>query len=170
MPDFKLGDDEIADLVAYVNSLTPGHTVAADLEKEHPGATTGGMAGMSMGGMSMGAAPPVHSPDQAPANAGTRGYFPGVEAGNPANGAALFGANCASCHGAAGVGGDSPSLAGLAKVDTPSYFAWQIKDPAPPMPRLTLTDKQIADLAAYLELLGTQSAPVGAALQPGPFR
>ena len=30
MPDFQLSDDEIADLVAYVDSLTPGHTVLAD--------------------------------------------------------------------------------------------------------------------------------------------
>jgi mono/diheme cytochrome c family protein len=167
MPDFKLGDDEIADLVAYVNSLTPGHTVAADLEKEHPSGMAGGMTAMSMGGMSMGSAPPVRAPDQAPANAGSHGYFPGVESGNPANGAALFGANCASCHGVAGVGARGPQLAGLAKLDSPSFFAWQIKDPAPPMPRLTLTDKQIADLAAYLEVLGTQSAPVGDVLQPG---
>ena len=65
------------------------------------------------------------------------------------------------------MGGTGPQLAGLAKIDTPSYFAWQIKDPAPPMPRLTLTDKQITDLAAYLEVVGTQRAPVGAALQPG---
>jgi mono/diheme cytochrome c family protein len=121
-----------------------------------------------MAGMSMAVAPPARAPDQAPANAGTRGYFAGVEAGNPANGAALFGANCASCHGAGAVGGDSPRLMGLAKIDSPSFFAWQIKDPPPPMPRVALSDKQIADLAAYLELLDTHSAPLGAALQPGP--
>ncbi|HEY5095387.1 MAG TPA: cytochrome c [Candidatus Eremiobacteraceae bacterium] len=160
MPDFKLGDDEIADLVAYVDSLTPGHAVAADIAKEHP---AGGMAGMSMG-----MAPPMRQPDQTPVNAGTHGYFPGVEAGDPVSGAALFGANCASCHGAGGVGADSPRLQGLAKTDSPSYFAWQIKAPAPPMPRIKLSDKQIADLAAYLEVLDTQSAPVGAALQPHP--
>lgn len=163
MPDFKLNDDEIADLVAYVDSLTPGHTVAVDLDKEHPGNGMGGMAGMSMG-----VAPPVRPPDQTPVNAGTRGYFPGVESGDPVSGAALFGANCASCHGAGGVGGVGPRLAGLAGLDSPSFFAWQIKDPAPPMPRLTLSDKQIADLAAYLEVIDTHSAPIGAALQPGP--
>src|SRR4029077_10017744 len=44
MPDFKLADDEIANLVAYVDSLSPGHTVAADIAKEHPATGMGGMA------------------------------------------------------------------------------------------------------------------------------
>jgi mono/diheme cytochrome c family protein len=166
MPDFKLADDEIADLVAYVVSLTPGHTVAADLGKEHPPVGMAGMAGMS--GMSMAAAPPVYPTDQAPLSSGTRGYFPGVENGDPRTGASLFNANCASCHGAAGVGAGAPQLTSLAKVESLSFFAWQIKGHSPPMPRLTLTDKQIADLAAYLEVLGTRSAPAGAPLQSGP--
>lgn len=160
MPDFKLGDDEIADLVAYADSLTTGHTVAADLVKEHPP--------KAMAGMSMGAPPPAIPIDQAPVNSGTHGYFPGVESGDPIRGAALFGANCTSCHGAAGAGGDSPRLVGLAKVDSPSFLAWQIKDPKAPMPRLKLSDKQIADLAAYLQVLGADIAPSGAPLQMRP--
>jgi mono/diheme cytochrome c family protein len=160
MPDFKLGDDEIADLVAYVDSLTPGHSVAADLTKEHPSKT--------MAGMSMAAAPAMAPVDQAPVHSDAHGYFPAVETGDPARGAALFAANCASCHGTAGVGGDSPRLVGLAKVDSPSFLAWRIKDPTPPMPRLKLTDKQIADLAAYLQVLGSGIAPPGAPLQMRP--
>jgi mono/diheme cytochrome c family protein len=164
MPDFKLSDDEIADLVAYVDSLTPGHTVAADIEKEYP---SGGMAG-GMAGMPMNAPPPVYSIDQAPVNSGTHGYFPGVETGNATSGAALFSANCTSCHGAGGAGGKASALVGLAKVDSPSYFAWQIKDHSPSLQPLTLSDKKIADLAAYLELLGTHVAPAGAPLQTHP--
>jgi mono/diheme cytochrome c family protein len=160
MPDFKLSDDEIADLVAYVNSLTRGHTVVADLNKEHPG--------MAMSGMSMAVAPPPRSPDQAPVNLGAHGYFAGVESGDPAHGATLFSTNCASCHGVGGAGGDSPRLIGLAKVDSPSFFAWQIKDPPPPMPRLTLSDKQIADLAAYLETIDANVNQPGAPLQSRP--
>ena len=163
MPDFKLADNEIADLVAYVDSLTSGHTVAADIAKEHP---SGGMAGMA--GMSMAMPPPVRLVDQAPVNSGSLGYFSGIESGDQTNGAALFGANCASCHGARGAGGTGPQLDGLAKLDSPSYVAWRIKDHPQPMPRPTLTDRQIADLAAYLEVLDTTSAPAGAPLQPGP--
>ena len=165
MPDFKLEDSEIADLVAYVNSLTPGHNVAADLEREHPASS---MTGMSMGGMLMGMAmaPPARPPDQAPVNTGARGYFPGVERSDTVRGAALFSAACVACHGAAGAGGSGPQLVGLGKVDSPSYLAWKIKDHSPPLPHLALRDTQIADLAAYLETLDTRFAPAGAPLEP----
>jgi len=97
MPDFQLSDKDISDLVAFVDSLTPGHTVVADLDAEH---STSGMAGMSgMSGMSMAVAPPVYKLDQVPLDEDPHGHFPGIESGDPRAGATLFAANCASCHG-----------------------------------------------------------------------
>jgi mono/diheme cytochrome c family protein len=163
MPDFHLSDHDIADLVAYVDSLTPGHTVVADLDAEHPGSSMAGMSmsGGSMSGMSMAQAPAVYPPDQAAQDNGPHGLFPGVELGDPDVGAKLFSADCVSCHGAGGSGGFGPRLIGLADQVTPSFFAWRIKDPTSPMPKLPLTDAQIADLAAYLETLGASSGTVG---------
>jgi len=164
MPNFHLSDNEIADLVAYVDSLTPGHTVAADIDAEHPGPMMGmSMSGMS--GMAMAQAPPVYAPDQAPKDNGPHGLFPGLESGDPSIGAKLFSTNCASCHGAGGSGGFGPKLVGLADQVTPSFFAWRIKDPTAPMPKLPLTDAQIADLAAYLETLGASSGTLGSSTQ-----
>jgi len=163
MPDFHLSDKDIADLVAYVDSLTPGHTVAADLDAEHPTGSMAGMSmsGMSMSGMSMAQAPPVYPADQTAQDNGPHGLFPGVESGDPSVGAKLFSANCASCHGAGGTGAFGPKLIGLADQVTPSFFAWRIKEPIAPMPKLPLTNAQIADLAAYLETLGASSGTVG---------
>lgn len=164
MPDFKLSDDEIADLVAYVDSLTPGHSVAADIAREYPPAST---SGMKMGGMSMAVAPPQHPQDQISLRDSARGYFPGVERGAPAGGAILFAANCASCHGVkgAGVPGYGPKIGVLAQSTTPSYLAWQIKAHKPLTSGLSLSDKQIGDLVGYLETLDTEPAQVGAPLQ-----
>lgn len=117
------------------------------------------MGGMS--GMSMAQAPAVYPADQAPQDNGPHGLFPGVESGDPYVGAKLFSTNCASCHGAGGSGGFGPKLVGLADRVTPSFFAWRIKDPIAPMPKLPLTNAQIADLAAYLETLGADSDAVG---------
>jgi mono/diheme cytochrome c family protein len=155
MPDFKLDDTEIANLVAYVDSLTPGHTVMADVMRQHPNA----MAGMMP--ESMGMPPPTYAPDQAPVALGPHGFFAGIELGDPIAGAKLFAANCARCHGAGGSGGFGPKLIGLGDRYAPSFFAWRIKDPTPPMPKLRLSDRQIADLAAYIETMGTQRAAPG---------
>jgi len=166
MPDFKLSDAEIADLVAYVDSLTSGHSVMADIMKEYPGAMSGmNMNGSGMVAMAMGMAPPVYPPEQAPFENGPHGYFPGIEIGDSVSGASLFTVNCARCHGVGAAGGYGPRLVGLADHYSPSFFAWRIKDPISPMPKLELTNKQIADLAAYLETLDTQQATVGAPLQ-----
>ncbi len=163
MPDFHLSDPEIADLVAYVDSLTPGHTVTADLAAEHPSGSMQGMQGMT--GM-MAVAPPRYPVDQAPLDEGTHGHFPGIESGDPRAGAALFAARCESCHGVGGVGADSPRLIGLGNSVTPSFMAWRIKQPQPPMPKLALTDRQIADLAAYLETLGASAVGSGSGGTP----
>ncbi len=76
---------------------------------------------------------------------------------NVAHGKALYGANCASCHGATGTeGGVGPSLKGeKSKKDQAAVVAW-IKHPAPPMPKLypsPLSEKDVAAVAAYLETL-----------------
>jgi mono/diheme cytochrome c family protein len=80
-----------------------------------------------------------------------------ASAGDPAHGAAIFGANCASCHGANGVGGGiGPALKGeKVRKNTSAAIAW-IKNPQPPMPKLypsPLSDKDVADVAAYVESL-----------------
>ena len=160
MPDFRLSDAEIAALVAYVDALTPGHSVVTDLATEHTAMSGMNMSGMNMSGMHMSGSSASTAVMEKPLEEGSHGHFPGIEAGDPAAGDRLFTAQCASCHGAGGTGGDGPRLIGLANSVTPSYFAWRIKDPAPRMPKLALTDQQIADLAAYLETLGaTPVAP-----------
>jgi mono/diheme cytochrome c family protein len=78
-------------------------------------------------------------------------------AGDAAHGKKLFAANCASCHGAHGTeGGVGPSLKGeKTKKNQAAAVAW-IKNPAPPMPKLypsPLSEKDVSDLAAYVESL-----------------
>jgi mono/diheme cytochrome c family protein len=78
-------------------------------------------------------------------------------AGDPTKGEAIFGANCASCHGAQGSGGGiGPSLKGeRSRKDTAAAITW-IKNPQPPMPKLypsPLSEKDVADVAAYVESL-----------------
>jgi mono/diheme cytochrome c family protein len=77
--------------------------------------------------------------------------------GDAAHGKKLFGANCASCHGATGTeGGMGPSLKGeKSKKDQAAAVAW-IKNPQPPMPKLypsPLSEKDVSDIAAYVETL-----------------
>jgi mono/diheme cytochrome c family protein len=78
-------------------------------------------------------------------------------AGDAANGKKLFAANCASCHGATGTeGGVGPSLKGeKSKKNTAATIAW-IKNPKAPMPKLypsPLSEKDVSDVAAYVESL-----------------
>jgi mono/diheme cytochrome c family protein len=78
-------------------------------------------------------------------------------AGDAANGKKLFGANCASCHGATGTeGGVGPSLKGeKSKKNQAATVAW-IKNPKAPMPKLfpnPLSAKDVNDVAAYVETL-----------------
>jgi len=77
--------------------------------------------------------------------------------GDAAHGKKLFAANCASCHGATGTeGGVGPSLKGeKSKKDQAAAVAW-IKDPKAPMPKLfpsPLSEKDVNDVAAYVETL-----------------
>jgi mono/diheme cytochrome c family protein len=80
-----------------------------------------------------------------------------VAPGNATAGAAVFSANCASCHGAGGKNGQvGPSLAGVGlKAGQVAYMVRnpQGVDKSSGMPKLPLTDKQVADVAAYVASL-----------------
>jgi mono/diheme cytochrome c family protein len=89
--------------------------------------------------------------------------------GDPAKGATLFGANCASCHGASLTGGIGPALNPIEKLPNvtnpldPAFLIGIITNGRQPQagdPRTTqmpakggnlnLTDQDIADIAAYI--------------------
>lgn len=81
-----------------------------------------------------------------------------VAAGNVAAGKVVFDANCASCHGAGAKnqGGPGPTLAGVGLKA--GQVAFMVRNPAAidadsGMPKLTLTDKQVADVSAYVASL-----------------
>ncbi len=80
-----------------------------------------------------------------------------VAPGNATAGAAVFTANCASCHGAGGKNGQvGPTLAGAGlKAGQVAYMirSPQGVDKSSGMPKLPLTDKQVADVAAYVASL-----------------
>ena len=84
----------------------------------------------------------------------------GAATGDPAQGEALFQANCAMCHGddASGMMGMHPALRGA--VDRLTVEGVEVtirsgRDTRPPMPAFgdRLDDDAIADLVAYLETL-----------------
>jgi len=74
-----------------------------------------------------------------------------------AAGKKIYDANCASCHGAKGMGGVGPSLHGTLKNPAmprtqKALVAW-IKNPKPPMPKLypaPLSDKDVDNVAGYV--------------------
>jgi len=72
------------------------------------------------------------------------------------HGKALFGQFCGACHGAQGEGGVGPALKGeAAKKSTPEVTAF-IKNPKSPMPKLypaPLSDKDVSDVATFVETL-----------------
>ena len=80
-----------------------------------------------------------------------------VASGNVANGAKLFAANCESCHGAGGKNGQvGPTLYGAGLKA--GQVAFMVRNPAAvdkesSMPKLTITDKELADIAAYVASL-----------------
>jgi len=92
---------------------------------------------------------------------GSTGLNPGAEAGTLAaadtvHGQAVFAERCAVCHGAKGEGGMGPSLKNeKSRKSDAAAIAW-IKEPKPPMPKLypsPLGEKDVADVAAYVESL-----------------
>lgn len=80
-----------------------------------------------------------------------------VAAGDVAAGAKVFEANCASCHGVGGKNGTvGPSLAGIGIK--PGQVAYMVLNPAAVdkesgMPKLPLSAKEVADVAAYVASL-----------------
>jgi mono/diheme cytochrome c family protein len=77
--------------------------------------------------------------------------------GDAAHGKQIFDQNCATCHGAGGVGGGvGPSLKNeKSRKNFDQAVAW-IKNPQPPMPKLypsPLSEKDVQDAAAYVESL-----------------
>jgi cytochrome c oxidase cbb3-type subunit 3 len=83
--------------------------------------------------------------------------YPTRPPGNPAaieRGKALYGVNCQFCHGADTRGGDGgPSLLRSSIVladDHGELMAPIIRSGRPGMPKFTLTDEQIADVAAFV--------------------
>ena len=80
-----------------------------------------------------------------------------VAPGNASAGAVVFSTNCASCHGEGGKNGQvGPTLAGAGLK--PGQVAFMVRNPQgvdkeSSMPKLPLTDKQVADVAAYVASL-----------------
>ena len=75
---------------------------------------------------------------------------------DPARGRQLFTQYCAICHGPQGRGAEAPALKGEAQRKNPAQLQDWIKKPAPPMPVLyprPLSDRDVADVAAYVETL-----------------
>ncbi len=122
-----LGDGDVNDVAAYVETLkgTPEASPATGLS--HASGTKGKMvAGVAAGG-------------------------------DVAQGKMLYAKSCASCHGATGTeGGVGPSLKGeKSRKNHAAVVAW-IKNPKAPMPKLypsPLSEKQVNDIATYLETL-----------------
>ena len=73
-----------------------------------------------------------------------------------ANGAKLYAASCAACHGAKGQGGFGPSLHNEgSRKDLNAAVGW-IENPAAPMPKLypdQLSKQDVQDVAAFVEKL-----------------
>ena len=80
-----------------------------------------------------------------------------IAAGSATAGAQVFAANCESCHGAKGVGGGvGPKLVGSGlKAGQIAFMVRkpQAIDKTSAMPALQLTDKQVADVSAYVASL-----------------
>ncbi|HEV2038033.1 MAG TPA: cytochrome c [Candidatus Eremiobacteraceae bacterium] len=80
-----------------------------------------------------------------------------VAPGNASAGAQVFAANCASCHGEGGKNGTvGPTLAGAGLKA--GQVAYMVRHPQgvekdSSMPKLPLSDKQVADVAAYVASL-----------------
>lgn len=155
-------------LIILIALLTAGVAVTACSKSSDQSTTTGSASSMATaaGDMSSGAS------SMAGSMAGSAGKMVAavklpiplaklpsatVAAGNATAGAAVFSANCASCHGAGGRNGQvGPQLAGVGLK--PGQVAFMVRNPQgvdkdSGMPKLPLTDKQLADVAAYVASL-----------------
>jgi mono/diheme cytochrome c family protein len=146
MPAFNadaVTDRNIADIAAYLVSLAPASApqasstaqVSASAEPAASPASSGAPAASPASSV----APPVSS-----------------GAGDAVHGGQIYATNCAVCHGANAQGGIGPSLRGeKTRKNSAAAIAW-IKNPLPPMPKLypsVLSEKDVEDVAAYVESL-----------------
>lgn len=82
-------------------------------------------------------------------------------AGDPDNGARLTRTWCSGCHAAGASGADvAPPLREIASRSgrTDAFLYVWLTDPHPPMPRLDLSNREIADVMAHLARLRSAAA------------
>jgi ubiquinol-cytochrome c reductase cytochrome c subunit len=143
MPPFNaevVTDQNIADIAAFLASLAPAPVAVAS--STVTAAVTPAASAMPTASVA------------APAGSALPSAI--AASGDPVHGRQIYGANCAACHGATGGGGVGPNLHGEGtRKDTAAAIAW-IKHPKLPMPTLypdPLSEKDVEDVAAYVESL-----------------
>jgi mono/diheme cytochrome c family protein len=150
MPGFSadaVTEKNIADIVAYLAILPPAS--APKSTRSQTTATAPAPPSATASTVAVGAPTPVSAASAAaqPNSSGT---------GDSAHGHQVYTTNCAACHGANAQGGIGPALRGeKARKDTAAAIAW-IENPKPPMPKLypsVLSEKDVDDVAAYVESL-----------------
>jgi mono/diheme cytochrome c family protein len=138
MPAFNadaVTDKNIADIAAYLAALAPSPSPASS----SPASASPVTPATPVSATTASSPPPAAS-----------------GAGDPIHGRQVYSQNCAACHGAGAQGGVGPSLRGEKnRKDTAAAVAW-IKNPKLPMPKLypnPLSEKDVEDVAAYIESL-----------------
>lgn len=80
-----------------------------------------------------------------------------LESASTGRGRAVFAAQCATCHGASGEGGQiGPPLRGERRRRSADYIAAAIADPSPPMPKLApaqMSAQDLVDVTAFVQQL-----------------
>ena len=74
-------------------------------------------------------------------------------AGGVASGKAIYSGNCAVCHGTVGEGGVGPSLLGAKERLGFDTIVNRMTNPLPKMPKLSLGEREVKDVAEYVETL-----------------
>jgi mono/diheme cytochrome c family protein len=90
-------------------------------------------------------------------SATTASKMSGSAQGDAAHGKAIYATTCANCHGQTGTeGAAGPSLKDEKRRKTYAQTVAWIKEPLSPMPKLypdTISAKDVADVAAYVQTL-----------------
>ncbi len=80
-----------------------------------------------------------------------------LESASVGRGRAVYAAQCATCHGDAGGGGQiGPPLRGERLRRKPAYIANAIANPTPPMPKLVpaqMSQQDLLDVTAFVQQL-----------------
>jgi mono/diheme cytochrome c family protein len=149
MPAFNadaVTDKNIADIAAYLVSLA-----AAPMPKS---ATASQAVAVVASPAATSASVPTAAASASTPAASASSALPAL--GDPVHGHQVYTANCAACHGANAEGGFGPALRGeKTRKDLPAAIAW-IKNPKSPMPKLypsVISEKDVEDVAAYVESL-----------------